>query len=213
MAINAPPETTPRMPPPSTTSPSFVLSPQSSRPSLRRPRRRSTSLTTGWSGPGCVLEVLGVFEEAIMLEAPLDAPLSCWWLVLPELLEPAGGQFCIAHSMADVPMAQVLLDRTGVVPFVGQLESARVPQHMRVNRERKARRFADARDKLPNGRGGQGASALGREHVGACRLLLPLESPECSDLRPSKRMSGGQAALQPSNMQQPSHQIHLLPTE
>src|SRR5262249_29049056 len=148
MAINAPPETTPRMPPPSTTSPSFVLSPQSSRPSLRRPRRRSTSLTTGWSGPGCVLEVLGVFEEAIMLEAPLDAPLSCWWLVLPELLEPAGGQFCIAHSMADVPMAQVLLDRTGVVPFVGQLESARVPQHMRVNRERKAGGFADACDKL-----------------------------------------------------------------
>src|SRR5262249_56818804 len=49
--------------------------------------------------------------------------------------------------MADVPMAQVLLDRTGVVPFVGQLESARVPQHMRVNRERKAGGFADACDK------------------------------------------------------------------
>src|SRR5262249_17780436 len=69
MAINAPPETTPRMPPPSTTSPSFVLSPPSARPSLRKPRRRSISLTTGLSGPGCVLEVLGIFEEAILLEA------------------------------------------------------------------------------------------------------------------------------------------------
>src|SRR5262249_58812337 len=69
MAINAPPETTPRMPPPSTTSPSFVLSPRSSLPSLRRPRRRLISSTTGWSGPGCVLEVPGVVEEAILLEA------------------------------------------------------------------------------------------------------------------------------------------------
>src|SRR5262247_4385590 len=69
MAINAPPETTPRMPPPSTTSPSFVLSPRSSLPFLRRPRRRLISSTTGWSGPGCVLEVPGVVEEAILLEA------------------------------------------------------------------------------------------------------------------------------------------------
>src|SRR5215471_6214094 len=67
MAINAPPETTPRMPPPSTTSPSFVLSPRSSLPSFRRPRRRLISSRTGWSGLGCVLEVPGVVEEAILL--------------------------------------------------------------------------------------------------------------------------------------------------
>src|SRR5262249_47581073 len=165
------------MPPPSTTSPSFVLSPPSSRPSLRRPRRRSISLTTGWSGAGCVLEVLGVFEEAIMLEAPLDAPHSCRWLVLPELLEPSGGQFCIAHSMADVPMAQVLLDCPSIVCFVGELEPTGMPKHMGMHREREAGGFADARHQLANGREGQGASALGREHVGAGRLLLPLEPP------------------------------------
>jgi len=84
---------------------------------------------------------------------------------------------------------------------------------MGMHREPEAGGFADARHQLANGRGGQGASPLGREHVGAGRLLLPLEPPEGLDLGPSKRMGGGEAALESNNVQQASREIHLLPTE
>src|SRR5215470_9892657 len=58
----------------------------------------------------------------VLPSAPVDSPHSCRQLVLPELLEPARGQLGVADGMRNIAVAQILLDRTGVVTFVGQLE-------------------------------------------------------------------------------------------
>ena len=55
--------------------------------------------------------------------------------VRPKPLESICGQFGVPHRVLDVPMAEVVLDRSGVVSLVRELEAAGVAQHMRVNRE------------------------------------------------------------------------------
>jgi hypothetical protein len=90
------------------------------------------------------------------------------------------------------------------MPLVGQLEAARVAEHVGMNREGEAGGLADARHELTNGRGAERPSAFCGEHVGAGGALLALEPSERSDLRPSKGMRGGQAALEPGDVQEPA---------
>ena len=79
-----------------------------------------------------------------------------------------------------------------------------------MNREGEAGGLADARHELTNGRGSERPSAFGGEHVGAGGALLALEPSQGSDLRSSKGMGGGEAALEPGDMQEAGGEIHLL---
>ena len=56
-------------------------------------------------------------------------------LVLPEGLEPVGRHLCVPHRVRDVFVPEVVLQRTRVVPVVGELEPAGMAKHVRVSRE------------------------------------------------------------------------------
>jgi len=55
--------------------------------------------------------------------------MRCW--LLPEVLEPIRGQLGVAHGVLDVLVAEVGLQRPGVVPCIGQGEAAGMSQHVR----------------------------------------------------------------------------------
>jgi hypothetical protein len=53
----------------------------------------------------------------------------------PEILEPIGRHLGVAGGMHDALMAEIMLKRPGIMPIVGELVPAGVPEHVRVNRE------------------------------------------------------------------------------
>ena len=53
----------------------------------------------------------------------------------PELLEPNGREFGIAHGVLNVAVSKVGLQGASVVPFVCQRIAASVPEHLRVRFE------------------------------------------------------------------------------
>jgi hypothetical protein len=80
-------------------------------------------------------------------------PLRCGEraaLVSEEVLEPRRCHFGVPHGVLDVLVAEVVLYRPRVVPVIGQLEPASVPQHVRVCREAEARRLARSLHHLPH---------------------------------------------------------------
>src|SRR5262249_13533178 len=92
-------------------------------------------------------------------------------LILPKGLEPVGSQFRIPHSVLDVSVTEIVLNRSGIVPFVRELEAAGVAQHVRVNGEAEMGLIPSASDDLPNRGLSHRTSALGREDVRAHRIL------------------------------------------
>ena len=48
----------------------------------------------------------------------------------PEVLEPARRQLGVSHRVLDVAVAEVSLQRSGIVALVGQRKAAGVPQHV-----------------------------------------------------------------------------------
>jgi hypothetical protein len=51
----------------------------------------------------------------------------------PEILEPSHSHFGIADGVLDILMTEVVLQRTSIVAIVGELVSAGVPEHVRVD--------------------------------------------------------------------------------
>ena len=68
---------------------------------------------------------------------PASWRLGLWPWSPPEVLEPTRRQLSVAHGVLDVPVAEVGLQRPGIVALVGQGEATGVPQHVRVNLEAK----------------------------------------------------------------------------
>ena len=92
-------------------------------------------------------------------------------LVAPEPFEAVGSELRIPDGVLNVSMAEVVLDRTGVVPLVGELEAAGMTQHVRVHMEPEIRLVAGASYDFPHRGAGHCAAALGREDVGGDRIL------------------------------------------
>jgi hypothetical protein len=53
----------------------------------------------------------------------------------PEILEPCRRQLGVAHSVLNVAMSEVRLQRPSVVPLIGQCVAASVPEHVRMRLE------------------------------------------------------------------------------
>jgi len=96
-------------------------------------------------------------------------------------------------------MAQPILNRPRVVPFVSQRVAAGVAQHVNVNLERKTGALTDALHQAVDRVGGKGGSALGLEDVAAAGL--PLKLPESAHFITADRMGGRLAILHAPNMQ------------
>ena len=83
----------------------------------------------------------------------------------PEIPEPMRRKLGVAHRVLDVFMTEIGLQRASVVAGIGQGIACRVPQHVRVNRERHSRALADAMHRGVEALGRHRTTALGREHM------------------------------------------------
>jgi len=83
--------------------------------------------------------------------------------VLPESIEPIGRKLGVEDGVLDIPVAQIKLDRSGVLAVVGQLVSGRVPKHVRVDRHAQLGSFPGPCDELSEGGLCHGGAALGDE--------------------------------------------------
>src|SRR5689334_7864660 len=108
-------------------------------------------------------------------------------LVLPKRLESIDCQLGISHRVLNIPMAEIMLDRPRIVPFICELESAGVTQHVRVYGKVELSALTSASDDLPNRRIRHRSTPLGREDVRAHRIIAP-KSSQRSYLRSAKRM-------------------------
>ena len=78
----------------------------------------------------------------------------------PEILEPVGRHFRISRGVHDALVAEVVLERPGIVPIVGELVPAGVPEHVRVYREWHSGGFTEALHQPMEADGAHRATAL-----------------------------------------------------
>ncbi len=70
--------------------------------------------------------------------------VSALKLVSPKPLEPAFGQRGVARRRLQISVPKVVRQAPGVMPIIRELISRRVPQHVRMHRERQLRRSASS---------------------------------------------------------------------
>ena len=64
-----------------------------------------------------------------------ESPVFEGALIPPEVLEAIRRKLRVSHSVLDVLVPQVMLNRPRVVPIVSELITGRVSQHVRMNRK------------------------------------------------------------------------------
>ena len=119
--------------------------------------------------------------------------------IQPEILKPLRTELRIAHRVRDVPVPEVLLDRSSVVSLIRQLITGRVSQHVRMDREGEFRELAGARYEFARRRRRHRSAALGHEQIGRLRIVA-VQLPERTELRTADRMGRGHTVLQSRNM-------------
>lgn len=107
-------------------------------------------------------------------------------------------------------MPHVMLDASGVMPVVGELEAAPVPEHMRVDGERQSGRRAQAGEHFQESGGGQGSAALGLEHIRG-KGGFAAQSAQRPQLVATQRVGAGSAVLAAVDVQQGVGEVYLLP--
>src|SRR5947208_3427425 len=94
----------------------------------------------------------------------------------PEILEPVRRKLAVPDRVLNVLVTEIVLQGSGIVPVVCELESAAMPQHVRVNVEWHVATIADpAEQRIPALRR-QRPATLGAKHERRC-LLLAFQSP------------------------------------
>ena len=74
-------------------------------------------------------------------------------------------------GVLDVPVAEIVLQGSGIVPVVGKLIAARMPQHVRMQWERHPGGLAEPLDEMVEADGAHWSAALGEEDVSLVRVL------------------------------------------
>ena len=93
------------------------------------------------------------------------APCLCR-LIVPEILKALWGQLGIPDGMLDVPMAEILLERPRVDPFIGEIKATGMPEHVGMHGEREPRRLAGRRHDMVHRPGGQWAPPFRDKQIG-----------------------------------------------
>ena len=102
--------------------------------------------------------------------------------------------------MLDVLVPEVVLQSPRVVAIVGELETAGVAQHVRVDRKWHLGGLADALDESVKADGTHWSAALGNEHISLSRVIAP-ELAKRPHLVTADRMHAGNAVLDAVNVQ------------
>ncbi len=112
--------------------------------------------------------------------------------------------------MCDVPVTEVLLDRSRVVSLVRELVPGRVPEHVRMDGEGEFSELARARNQLPGRRRSHRSAALGDEQIGRFRVVAA-ELAQRPEFGPADWVSRGQAVLESRDVDQAGLEVDLLP--
>ena len=109
-------------------------------------------------------------------------------------------------------MAEIELQRAGVVALVGDFVAAGVAQHVWVHWKADAAVAASAPQHLSEAAGGHRRAAFSDPDVPG-RLLLAFEAAQRPQLDAAQWMGAGDAALGPDDMEQTAREIDLAPFE
>lgn len=132
--------------------------------------------------------------------------------VLPQRVESLRSEFRVADVCVMFFMAQILLDRSRVVPIVCELVSACVAQHMRVNGKRQSRKLARTTHDKPHVPIRRRPAAFSDEDIRR-RCVFALKTPKSSDLWTPQWVHARAAVLQPVHVQRAGFQIDLIPAQ
>ena len=90
--------------------------------------------------------------------------------------------------MLDIFVAQVQLNRPGVVALVGEIKARRMPQHVGVNREFYPRMLGRLGNHLVNRPTGDWTSTQRTEQIRTAITLTALPGSKCAQLGSTERM-------------------------
>jgi hypothetical protein len=82
--------------------------------------------------------------------------------------------------MLDIPVAEVRLQRSGVMPLVGKSETAGMAQHVRMGLEAQTPFASSALDHAGEACSAEGGTTLRCEHERRLGFLLALKAPQGS---------------------------------
>src|SRR5262249_861697 len=123
-------------------------------------------------------------------------------LIAPEVFEPVRRQLGVPDHVLDVLVAEPCLQRSRVVPGIGQGVPAGVAQHVREDGEGHTGAPAEALEQRAEALGRHWAAALTVEHVSRC-LLLTLQAPQSANFVALHWMHRGGALFAPTDVQTP----------
>ena len=132
--------------------------------------------------------------------------------IFPERAESSGVQFGVSYRVLDVAMSQVLLNGSRIVTIVGQFETGRVTQHVRMDREREVGTTARSSDEFPNGRCGQRTASFADEEIGRATVIAS-QSSQRSDLGTSQRVDRGLPLFATADVKLPEAPVDLVPPQ
>src|SRR5262245_54217256 len=121
-------------------------------------------------------------------------------LISPEVAEPVRRKLGVSDRVLDVLVAEIVLQGSGIVPVVGKLIAARMPQHVRMQRERHLGGLAEPLDEMVEADGANWSAALRDEDISLVRTFTA-ELAQGADFIASDRMDGWRAVLGPADVQ------------
>src|SRR5262249_51474219 len=130
--------------------------------------------------------------------------------ILPEPIEAVGAQLGIPHRMHDVAVAKEVLQCAGIDPVIGQLETAAMAQHVRMNWEGKFGQFPSPTDHFEEPGPRHRPTAFGVEDIAALQVLTP-QLPEGSNLLASEGMGAIDTVLGPPHMDAAAIELDHVP--
>src|SRR5262245_8204465 len=86
-------------------------------------------------------------------------------LTSPEAEDPLGYKSGVSDGVLDVLVAEIVLQGSGIVSIVGKFIAARMPQHVRMQRERHLCGLAEPLDEMVEADGVHWSAALRDEDV------------------------------------------------
>ena len=99
-------------------------------------------------------------------------------LVVPETLEPGRSELGVSDGVLDIPVPQVGLQAAGIDALVGEMKTARVPQHVRMNQEVDLGCNAQASHQLPESCSRKRCTPLRGENERRLRILIASKSTQ-----------------------------------
>jgi hypothetical protein len=95
---------------------------------------------------------------------------------------------------------------------IGEFESAGMPEHVRVHGEWHLRGLPEPRDHPAEANGAHGRSPFAYEKISAWRLLA-LKAAQGPKLAARQWVNGGNAVLEPSDVEPGMDEINLIPAQ